>query len=157
MHPPIGRVQFAVFEKFTSAYLSQIAREKSCDYLLIIFMKKLRENNMGKSRTKTIYSNSANTITHSFKTRSKPKQRTGSSMFYKFFSRNIWLNGQMNCLNKRFWVLPLPDRCFLLLILLVELCLSAFNSTANQMKLFRFLFQHLLGRNNPLSRIIENQ
>ena len=36
MHEPIGRVHFVVFEKFTSAYLFQIAREKSCDYLLII-------------------------------------------------------------------------------------------------------------------------
>ena len=27
-------------KKFTSAYLFQIAREKSCDYLLIIYMKK---------------------------------------------------------------------------------------------------------------------
>ena len=33
----LGRVQFVVFEKFTSAYLFQIAREKSFDYLLIIF------------------------------------------------------------------------------------------------------------------------
>ena len=40
MHKPLGRVQFGVFEKFTSAYLFQIAREKSCDYLLIIYMKK---------------------------------------------------------------------------------------------------------------------
>ena len=31
-----------VFEKFTSAYLFQIAREKSCDYLLMICMKKFR-------------------------------------------------------------------------------------------------------------------
>ena len=30
---PVGRVQFVVFEKFTSAYLFQIAREKSFDYL----------------------------------------------------------------------------------------------------------------------------
>ena len=29
-----------VFEKFTSAHLFQIAQEKSCDYLLIIYMKK---------------------------------------------------------------------------------------------------------------------
>ena len=28
-----GRVHFVVFEKFTSAYLFQIAREKSCDYV----------------------------------------------------------------------------------------------------------------------------
>ena len=28
-----GRVHFVVFEKFTTAYLFQIAREKSCDYL----------------------------------------------------------------------------------------------------------------------------
>ena len=35
-----NRVQFVVFEKFTSADLSQIAREKSCDYLLIIHIQK---------------------------------------------------------------------------------------------------------------------
>jgi len=34
-------VQFVVFEKFTSAYLFQIAREKSFDYLLILYMQKL--------------------------------------------------------------------------------------------------------------------
>ena len=32
--------QIVVFEKFTSADLSQISREKSCDYLLIIYMQK---------------------------------------------------------------------------------------------------------------------
>ena len=37
---PVGRVQFVVFEKFTSADLSQIAQEKSCDYLLIIHIQK---------------------------------------------------------------------------------------------------------------------
>ena len=37
------RVQFGVFEKFTSAYVFQIAQEKSCDYLLIIYMKKFRD------------------------------------------------------------------------------------------------------------------
>ena len=36
-----GLVQFVVFEKFTSADLYQIAREKSCDYLLIIYMLKI--------------------------------------------------------------------------------------------------------------------
>jgi len=36
-------VQFRVFEKFTCAYLFQIAREKSCDYLLTICMKKFRD------------------------------------------------------------------------------------------------------------------
>ena len=41
MHEPVGRVHFVVFEKFTSAYLFQIAREKSCDYLLIIYTKKI--------------------------------------------------------------------------------------------------------------------
>ena len=40
LHKPVGRVQFVVFEKFTSADLSQIAREKSCDYLLIIHIQK---------------------------------------------------------------------------------------------------------------------
>ena len=38
---PVGRVHLVVFEKFTSAYLFQIAREKSCDYLLIIYMKNI--------------------------------------------------------------------------------------------------------------------
>ena len=38
---PVGQVLFAVFEKFTGAYLFQIAREKSCDYLLIIFTKNI--------------------------------------------------------------------------------------------------------------------
>ena len=37
----IARVQFAVFEKCTSAYLSQIVRGKTCDYLLMMYMKKL--------------------------------------------------------------------------------------------------------------------
>ena len=35
-------MQFGVFEKFTSAYAFQIAQEKSCDYLLIIYKKKFR-------------------------------------------------------------------------------------------------------------------
>ena len=30
-------------ERFTSAYLFQIASEKSCDFLLIIYMKKKRD------------------------------------------------------------------------------------------------------------------
>ena len=41
LHEPVGRVQFGVFEKFASAYLFQIAQEKSCDYLLIMYMKNL--------------------------------------------------------------------------------------------------------------------
>ena len=41
MHEPVGRVHFVVFEKFTSAYLFQIAREKSCDCLLIIYTKNM--------------------------------------------------------------------------------------------------------------------
>ena len=40
-HLPVGLVHFVVFEKFTSAYLFQIAREKSCDYLLIIYTKNI--------------------------------------------------------------------------------------------------------------------
>ena len=39
-HEPVGRVQLVDFEKFTSADLFQIAREKSCDYLLIIHIQK---------------------------------------------------------------------------------------------------------------------
>ena len=41
MHEPVGRVHFVVFEKFTSDYLFQIGREKSCDYLLIIYTKNI--------------------------------------------------------------------------------------------------------------------
>ena len=37
LHEPVGLVQFVVFEKFTRAYLFQIARKKSFDYLLIIY------------------------------------------------------------------------------------------------------------------------
>ena len=33
-------MEFAVFEKFTSAYLFQVAQEKSYDYLLIIYIKR---------------------------------------------------------------------------------------------------------------------
>ena len=41
LHSPYGLVQFVVFYEFTSADLSQIAPEKSCDYLLIIHIQKL--------------------------------------------------------------------------------------------------------------------
>ena len=41
LHEPVGRVQFGVFEKFKSAYLFQIAREKSCE---LIYMKKFRDS-----------------------------------------------------------------------------------------------------------------
>ena len=43
LHEPVGRVQRGGFEKFTRAYLFQIVQEKSCDYLLIIWMKKFRD------------------------------------------------------------------------------------------------------------------
>jgi len=39
LHEPVGQVQFVVFEKFTSAYLFQIAQEKSFDYFLIIYKR----------------------------------------------------------------------------------------------------------------------
>ena len=39
VHEPVRRVHFVVFEEFTSAYLFQIAREKTCDDLLIIYTK----------------------------------------------------------------------------------------------------------------------
>ena len=40
LHDPVERVQLVVSEKLMSAYLFQIAREKSCNYVLIIYMKK---------------------------------------------------------------------------------------------------------------------
>ena len=39
-------MQFGVFENFTSAYLFQIAREKSRDYLLIIYVQKFQTNSL---------------------------------------------------------------------------------------------------------------
>ena len=42
-------MQFGVFEKFTSAYLFQIARQKSCDYLLIIYVQKFQTNSCPSS------------------------------------------------------------------------------------------------------------
>ena len=41
VHEPMGRVHFLVVQNFTSVYLFQIAREKSCDYLLIIYTKNI--------------------------------------------------------------------------------------------------------------------
>ena len=43
---PYGFVQFGMFEKFSSAYLYQIAREKSCDYLLIIYVQKFSDKQL---------------------------------------------------------------------------------------------------------------
>ena len=37
---PKGECNLWSFKKLTSAYSFQIAREKSCDYVLIIYMKK---------------------------------------------------------------------------------------------------------------------
>ena len=39
MHEPLGQVQFAVFENFTSAYYTKL-QEKLCYYLLIMYMEK---------------------------------------------------------------------------------------------------------------------
>ena len=52
MHDPEERVQFEVFEKFTSAYLFQIPQEKSCDYLLIIYLTK---SGNGKTEETNVY------------------------------------------------------------------------------------------------------
>ena len=48
MHEPVGQK----IEKFISAYLFQIAQEKSFDYLLIIYMKKFRN---GKTEQTHVY------------------------------------------------------------------------------------------------------
>ena len=81
-------------KKFTSAYLFQIEREKSCDYLLMIFMKKLRDRvnyeRYRKLRAKMNYSNAANIITSGVKT-------TFCSMFLKFVSCRNGLNSSWNC------------------------------------------------------------
>ena len=52
-----------VFEKFTSAYLFQIAQEKSCDYLLIIYMKKFRN---GKTEEMHAYNAIREKLRHQF-------------------------------------------------------------------------------------------
>ena len=41
LREPLGQVQFVVFEKFTSAYYTKL-QEKSCECLLILYMKKYR-------------------------------------------------------------------------------------------------------------------
>ena len=41
LHEPEGQVQFVVFEKFTSAHYAKL-HEKSCYYLLIMYMKKMK-------------------------------------------------------------------------------------------------------------------
>ena len=41
LHEPEGQVQFVVFEKFTSAHYVKL-QEKSCYYLLIMYMKKMK-------------------------------------------------------------------------------------------------------------------
>ena len=41
LHEPEGQVQFVVFEKFTSAHYAKL-QEKSCYYLLIMYMKKIK-------------------------------------------------------------------------------------------------------------------
>ena len=51
-------------KKFTSAYLFQIAREKSCDYLLIICMKKFE---MVKKKKRTRITQSGNNCVIKFR------------------------------------------------------------------------------------------
>ena len=59
-------------KKFTGAYLFQIAREKLCDYVLIIYMKKIRDSlcrsKACASSVETIYSNPASDLVRSVKT-----------------------------------------------------------------------------------------
>ena len=45
MHEPLGRLQFVVFEKFTSAYLHQIARES-----MLLLVNKLHEKRIAESQ-----------------------------------------------------------------------------------------------------------
>ena len=71
-------MQFRVFEKFTSAYLFQIAEEKSCDNLLIIYMKNL-EMVKQKKRTR---------ITQSRKTCAINCATQGVRLIWK---QKIWL------------------------------------------------------------------
>ena len=51
---PIGQVQFVVFEKFTTAY-STTLREKSCNYLLIMYMKKHNRRSKQTKFWKCVY------------------------------------------------------------------------------------------------------
>ena len=59
-----------VFEKLTSAYLFKSVREKSCDYVLIIYMKKyeIAYHSYAESNAKIIYSIPASDIVRSVKT-----------------------------------------------------------------------------------------
>ena len=64
LHEPVGRAQFAVFEKFTTAYLFQIAQEKSGDCLLIIYIKKFRK---GKTEETHLYHAIREKLRHQFR------------------------------------------------------------------------------------------
>ena len=98
MHEPVGRVQFGVFEKLTSACLFQIAREKSCDYMLIIYMKKYKitkcahqakicKNNLFKTCVRSKKPRTIKTIICSdiFTSLSRKKIQSAAKQFKKLF------------------------------------------------------------------------
>ena len=111
MHEAIGQVQFVVFEKFTSAYLFQISQEKSCDYLLIIYMKKFRA---GWAEVKHMYHAIREKLCHQLRHPGRVLDlKTKDLIGHLWVSQNIdqseclvcflflhWINSFLHCLKK---------------------------------------------------------
>ena len=86
--------------KFTSAYFFQMVREKSCDYVLIIDMKKIRDNLSWLCRSKArapsakiIYSNPASDIVRSVKTTANDQNNNIQRYFHIFKGQKSSISG----------------------------------------------------------------
>ena len=83
------RVQFIVFEKFTTADLSQIAQEKSCDYLLIIHIQNFYTTIQADVKHKDVFDRS---LTFSIPLRSCYVNLDTASEIYSSLSRIVKLS-----------------------------------------------------------------
>ena len=93
-------------KKFRSAYLFQIAWEKSCDYVLIIYMKKyeiayiIMQKQSMHIKCKIIYSNLASNIVRSVKT-TLYNQNNNTQWYFRIFEAQkrfiVWLKSSRNC------------------------------------------------------------
>ena len=74
-HEPVGRMQFELFDKHTIANYFQIEREKSCDYLLIIYIPKLH-----------IKASSVSEMTHAYHVMNKFISLANHNSNYKLYT-----------------------------------------------------------------------
>ena len=144
LHEPVGEYNLWSLKKCTSAYLFQIAREKSCDYLLIIFMKKLRDRE--SARVKYVQKNL-------FKYHHTCSQNNIFLDFFKVESRRNGLNSSWTVQSvwiKDSGLLPPSFALFQRIFCPTsDTCRALFGHlprTASQAKLFLFVLQHLFGR-----------